>query len=395
MKTLTNSTQAQYIAAATSNPQKPYFTTTYRDDLIRFENPTVNETLASEDGIPFSFAPATTGSFYVAGFDASMKLRGDLVSGYTAAKAAVSGLPIISSLYPSLRGSWANGLYYFAEHYVDGNTTPGTMNVKYYQFNPSTNSRTEITQVTGIPTLAWTPEIPAVNGNTASATSMNGKRISAFLVMESGDKLIVLSSYRNHYTINQKVCTTNFYHAPSGSWSFQKLRTIIQYEVPDFAINGLATVLTQDQSASRIAAVSFESKRFFVVANDGTKAVRFLFNNGVEGMLEPVVPIDLDANRLEITDSLGQKTYGKYNQFLPTSVCKIGSLYYMNGQMIRTYSNGDRNVMEVFLTSKACSAGDRASGEIDGMNWSIGEQSFFIDSKYYTKANASSVRLCN
>lgn len=199
--------------------------------------------------------------------------------------------------------------------------------------------------------------------------------------MEHGDKIAVYTSYEFMTGINQFVCTMSFYYSPNGSTSYSRLRTTIQYDVPYPSSNLLSTLGINvckelDQSSGCVFGMSTAAGRFFVVANDGTKAVRFSYNQGVEGMLESIIPIDLDANRLEITDSSGAKTYGKYHQFMPHALTKIGSRYYLNGRMIRTYSNGDQNVMEVYLWSD------------DGANWSVGDVSFFIDAAYYKKGES-------
>lgn len=273
-----------------------------------------------------------------------------------------------STTFATFRGSWvyasSEWRYYFLRY--PANTSAGSVAGYYANAAGSVFSFS----TSGLPTTY----VNYVNGHYSI------RRPSAFLQMESGDKLVVYTSYEYMSGINQFVCTMSFYYAASGSTSYRKLRTTIQYDLNEPASSlidtlGIIVAGNLDQTSGNVFAASSASGKFFVVANDGTKAVRFTYTLGVEGMLEPIIPIDLDANRLQITAADGTKSYGKYHQFLPHAMTKINGRHYLNGQMIRTYSNGDQNVMEVYIWSD------------DGINWAIGDVSSFIDAKYYKKTD--------
>lgn len=357
--------QQQFVAAASSNPRKPWFSATYRDDLLRFATPSIL-TLASRDSIPFSYQAINSTSVLIAGYDSSWDLR---VGTTTYASCSVSSEASIltSGYHGTIRGSWSNYSgacrYYYAEFANQGGT-PQTPVLKSVD---ASGSGAVTASQTGLPTTYKYPENIVTFGSV--------RRPSAFIHMEHGDKLVVYTSYEIISALAQYSCTMHFYYAPAGSTTYRQLRTTIQYDLGYTvdATRNYNQIVSLDPTSGNVFASSSASGEFFVVANDGTKAVRFTYNNGVEGMLEPIIPIDLDANRLEITDSLGKKTYGKYHQFMPHALTKINNRYYLNGKMTRTYSNGDQNVMEVYLWS------------VDGINWAVGDVSFFIDSKYYKK----------
>jgi hypothetical protein len=364
--------QQEFVAAANLNPRKPYYKVVYRNDILRFADPSTANTLSlqSIDSIPFSYQALDESSVLIAGYDSSWNLR----AGTTAYETpSLSSEPsIVSSGYEaSTRGTWSDysgsWRYYYVEFVAGSKASPGTPVL--CSVNASGSGRTTHSQ-SGLPTIYKSP------GNITVFDSV--RRPSAFLQMSSGDKIVVYTSYELISNISQYVCTMNFYYAPEGSTQYKKMRTTIQYNlgidyVPGRNYNYIASL---DPTAGNVFAYSNGSGDFFVIANDGTKAIRFAYKNGIEGMAEPIIPIDIDANRLEITDSEGKKSYGKYHQFLPHHMTKIGDRHYLNGQMIRTYSNGDQNLMEVYLWS------------IDGNNWSIGDVSFFIDSSYYKKSDS-------
>jgi hypothetical protein len=349
--------QQQLIAAANLNPRKPYFRVTYRDDLLRFANPTI-QSLASKDEIPFTYQATSALDALVAGYDSSGMLRAGSAAMTSPSVAGLTAL-IDSGARASITGTWSNisgsWLYYYAQYSPVANATAPTLHTVN-----SSGAKSALNQ-SGLPGCFYI----AVNGSLKGS----GRSPSAFVVMDSGDKIVVIASYLYITNYEQYVCTLEFYHAGPGSTEYRKLRTVIQFDI--------GKSITWDPSVStipdagRVFGISKSAGDFFIVANDGTKAVRFTYKNGVEGMVEPIIPIDIDANRLEIKDSLGNKTYGKYSQFMPCGLTEINGTYYLNGQMTRTYSNGDAHQMEVYLASK------------NGVNWSVGDVSFFIDSKYY------------
>lgn len=364
--------QQQMIAAANLNPRKPWFCVKYKEDLLRFATPEiVNDPVTSSknsyENVPFSYKALNASSVLVAGYDNNHVLRAGTTT-YSTPNVGSEPSVVASGYEASVTGTWSGGRYYFIE-YMPSVTDPETA---VYSVNSAGANKTLFHTPSGLP---GSYKYPYNQGG----ASMFGETVrpSAFLLLEHGDRIAVYTSYKYINGINQYVCTMNFYHAVPGSSQYRRLRTTIQYDLPyiDTSRN-YAKMVTLDPSAGCVFGMSTAAGKFFIVANDGTKAVRFTYNLGVEGMLEPIIPIDLDANRLEITDLSGAKTYGKYHQFMPHALTKIGSRYYLNGRMIRTYSNGDQNVMEVYLWSD------------NGVNWAVGDVSFFIDSKYYKKENA-------
>lgn len=366
MRTSSTTTQQEIVDAAGLNPRKPYFKTTYRDDILRFSTPVVGNS-NSNTNIGYSYQPFNSNTVLVAGYDSANVLKVGSVSFPTGSSSSVPTVSSKTSILPSgyeasIKGSWLNLNYYYIRFLFSGTTA--TAQAYYSNSNGSTQT---FLSSTGLPSIYKAPDTETqIYGNT--------RRPSAFIVMESGDKVVVYTSYKYMNDIGKFLCTMNFYYAGNGDSSYSKLRTTIQYEIPikDLTRN-YSKIVTLDPSSGQVFGQSSSSGNFFIVANDGTKAVRFTYKNGVEGMLEPIIPIDLDANRLEITDSTGQKSYGKYHQFMPTGLIKINNKYYLNGKMTRTYSNGDSQVMEVYLLSA------------DGINWSVGDVSFFIDSVYRKK----------
>lgn len=371
MRKLTNNAnqttaQQQFIAAANQNPRKPWFSVQYRNDLLKFTTPVENN-VSSYTSVPFMYKALDAANVLVAGYDENHVLRAGTTT-YDAVSVSAEPVIVASGYEASVTGTWSGGRYYFIE-YMPSVTDPETA---VYSVNSAGANKTLFHTPSGLP---GSYKYPYNQGG----ANMFGETVrpSAFLLLEHGDRIAVYTSYKYINGINQYVCTMNFYHAVPNSNQYRRLRTTIQYDLPyiDTSRN-YAKMVTLDPSAGCVFGMSTAAGKFFIVANDGTKAVRFTYNLGVEGMLEPIIPIDLDANRLEITDSSGVKTYGKYHQFMPHALTKIGSKYYLNGRMIRTYSNGDQNVMEVYLWSD------------NGVNWAVGDVSFFIDSKYYKKGNA-------
>lgn len=365
MRTL-NTSQASYIAASQLNPNRPYFRMKYRDDLLRFSAPEAGGEYFY-DKVPLSVARASATTISLAGFTAAYALRvgTDTTADFVSLAKTGAGFTTaaVGSLHArSLRGSWSGGRYYFMEW--NWGSAPALRSV-----NASGGDLSSSILITGLPNT----EITGEDGKYLTLV-----RPAAVMRMASGEFIIAYSSYQKHENIDQMVATINFYYAPSTGGAATLLNTVLQYDMDDVgyaqAVYGTSNQhVTYDPGASRVQAASFGQKKFLVIANDGTKAVRFLFQNGIEGMAEPIVPIDLDANRLQITESAtGKKVYAQYNTFMPTSLTSLGGNYVLNGVMTRTYSNGDCNTMDIYLTST------------DGENWSIGEVSSFIHS-YYTK----------
>ena len=364
--------QQQMVAAANLNPRKPWLRMTYREDLLRFDAPViVNDPVTSSknsyENVPFSYKALNASSVLVAGYDNNHVLRAGTTT-YSTPHIGSEPSVVASGYEASITGTWSGGRYYFIE-YVPSVVSPVTT-------VQSVNSAGADKLLLHIP--SGLPSSYRVSYNEGGVSSYwEAVRPSAFLLLEHGDRIAVYTSYKRITEINQFVCTMNFYHAVPNSNQYRKLRTTVQYDIPSIDTSrDIAKMVTLDPFSGCVFGMSTAAGKFFIVANDGTKAVRFTYNLGVEGMLEPIIPIDLDANRLEITNSSGIKTYGKYHQFMPHALTKIGSRYYLNGRMIRTYSNGDQNVMEVYLWSD------------NGINWAVGDVSFFIDSKYYKKGDA-------
>lgn len=266
-----------------------------------------------------------------------------------------------------LRGSWYQNRYYFMEW--NWGSAPVIKSV-----NSSGQDLQTFSPANAITGLANT-FLEGTNGTYARII-----RPCALLRISSGDMIVAYSSYQYHQNINQMVATINFFLVKSSGGAATLLNTVIQYDMEDVgysdAVYGTGNQhITYDPGASRIQALFLSSGKYLIVANDGTKAVRFIVTNGIESMAEPIIPIDLDANRLQITDSVtGKKIYSQYNTFLPTSLFKSDQGIFLNGIMTRRYSNGDFNTLETYCVST------------DGINWSVGELSSFIHS-FYTKYN--------
>lgn len=375
MRTI-NTSQSSYVAAASLNPNRPYFRMKYRDDLLRFSSPETGGNYFFNK-IPLSVSKASAATVSVAGFTPAYSLV--VGTGTTSAFRTLSqngtgfsASPAGSLNARSLRGSWHQGRYYFMEW--NWGSAPFVRSVN------SLGGDLQTLSVTGLPNSA-------IQGSGNNYLSMI--RPVAVLRMSSGHLIIVYSSYQYHENIDQMVATINFYFVGSGGGAATLLNTIIQYDMEDVGFTS-ATYgtgnqhVTYDPGCSRVQAHFISTGKYLIVGNDGTKAIRFILNNGVEGMAEPIIPIDLDANRLHITDaSTGKKTYAQYNTFMPTSISQIGNDILLNGTMTRTYSNGDFNTLEMYCTSR------------DGVNWSIGELSSFIHSFYTTQSDASSAKPMN
>lgn len=358
------------VDAAALNPRKPYYKTTYRNDILRFATP-APAVPAATSPIPISYTAVGASNFYAAGYTAggdlkAMQFTPSATGGpdLSASSGTTTIHAITNSNKATLRGNWQNGIYFYATY------TSSLGNISLGRTTASGNLATVNQGVpSGLPQAFIT--------NASGTTKASAVRPSARIVMEHGDQLIVMTSYKFMEEINQMVCTMTFYHSEPNFQVFRRLRTVIQYECTD----AVSTTGQFDVNSGRVFAMSYSAGKFFVIANDGTKAIRFTYNQGVEGMAEPIIPIDIDANRLEITDQTnGQKTYGKYHQFMPSSIAKINNRYYLNGQMTRTYSNGDVRVMEIYLWSA------------NGINWSIGDVSSFIDAHYYKRGEAVKLR---
>jgi hypothetical protein len=358
------------VDAAALNPRKPYYKTTYRNDILRFATPAPAVPGAASP-IPISYTAVGASSFYAAGYTAggdlkAMQFTPSATGGpdLSASSGTTTIRAITDSNKATLRGNWQNGIYFYAVYTSSlGNISLGRT------FASGNLAPTNQGVPSGLPQAFIT--------NASGTTKASAVRPSARIVMEHGDQLIVMTSYKFMEEINQMVCTMTFYHSEPNLQVFRRLRTVIQYECTDT----VSTTGQFDVNSGRVFAMSYSAGKFFVIANDGTKAIRFTYNQGVEGMAEPIIPIDIDANRLEITDQTnGQKTYGKYHQFMPSSIAKINNRYYLNGQMTRTYSNGDMRVMEIYLWSA------------DGINWSIGDVSSFIDAHYYKRGETVKLR---
>lgn len=370
--------QTELVNAAGLNPRKPYFSATYRNDILRFSSPVVGSSTAFNTNIAWSYQALNSTSVLVAGYDSNMALRAGTVLYSSWASPNTTVVPDVSAKTQivstgresSIRGCWSNYSGSWRYYFFDFLSSGAESNYASLYSVDANGSNKTLETATGLP---YVNKYPAFKWE-----FMFVRRPSAFVMMEHGDKIAVYTFYEYITELDQLVCTMHFYHAGPGDTSYRRLRTTIQYEIPeiDSTRNYSTGVTTLDVTSGLVFGASSEAGKFFIVANDGTKAIRFTYTQGVEGLAEPVIPIDIDANRLEILDSSGVKTYGKYHQFMPCALTKIGSRYYLNGQMTRTYSNGDKYVMEIYLWS------------IDGINWAMGDVSSFIDAKYYKKTES-------
>lgn len=369
--------QTELINSAGLNPRKPYFSATYRNDILKFASPVVGSSTTFNTNIAWSYQALSSTSVLVAGYDSNMALRAGTVLYSSWASPNTTVVPDVSTKTQivstgresSIQGCWSkysgSWRYYFFDFLSSGVQSYASL----YSVDANGADKTEET-ATGLPYVSKYPvHIREFYGV---------RRPSAFVMMEHGDKIAVYTFYEYITELAQLVCTMHFYHAGPNDTSYRRLRTTIQYEIPNYdsTRNYDIGLTTLDVTSGLVFGASSEAGKFFIVANDGTKAIRFTYTQGVEGLAEPVIPIDIDANRLEITDSFGEKTYGKYHQFMPCALTKIGSRYYLNGQMTRTYSNGDKRVMEIYLWS------------VDGINWAVGDVSSFIDAEYYKKSES-------
>ena len=219
--------QTELVNAAGLNPRKPYFSATYRNDILRFASPVVGSSTTFNTNIAWSYQALSSTSALVAGYDSNMALRAGTVLYSSWASPNTTVVPDVSTKTQivstgresSIRGCWSNysgsWRYYFFDFLSSGTQSYASL----YSVDANGANKT-LETATGLPYVSKYP---------ANIWEFYGvRRPSAFVMMEHGDKIAVYTSYEYITELAQLVCTMHFYHAGPGDTSYRRLRTTIQ-----------------------------------------------------------------------------------------------------------------------------------------------------------------------
>lgn len=323
MRSISGTLATKQVAKA----RRPTLAITKSKSFTSFSSKVVNDLTILDASIPITSGMSADGTYmYVSGH----KTNGDLAT----AKITVANLAATPTWTygtvgqrTSMRTSWHAG------HAVTCLWDPAAGDKAFYFYWDSNSPHTG---------EALTANIQVNSANDSTKVI----RCEASLLI--GNYVVAAIGTHNFTLLNTVI---DFYVLDMNGNTF-KMKNRVEFPMPD------GTTYTNwysvQKEACYISAIQLASNKILVVANDSTTGspIGFTWQNGVESeqfRIAGMMPEILET------------------QFWPTGLTYNNSLYYLSGTFIRKASTADGLSFDCFLTSA------------NGIDWSFGERSFFIE----------------
>jgi len=335
MRTVDSGIVAAEVAAA----RRDTHTLTAKNELLRFAAFTTQTNADLDTGIPQTYLQ------YTNGLDEDVMLA---AYRFTNGKAYYTG-----NIAPATAGSWAltgtsnqlsgagAGTEYAVMRYgMLANTTDPYLYVATHVGVAGSGVQLKRSVIS-----TFSPaNVGSAFGPAAVDTADQVTRVEAICPTSAG-VIVAIGTHR----FDLGFSTIEFYRVTATAQT--RLQNIIQMPLTETASEWYDVA----EYAAFICAVEDADGAIHIYANahaDG-KTVQFMYREGLESIITPVVPVEPE--------------YGNAS-FRASSVSKIGSLYYLCGRMTYRWNDGTTTAFDCYLTSN------------DAEHWSIGERSYFIQS---------------